>query len=632
MCGIAGLFVKLYKDLEAIEAMTALMSHRGPDHQGIGRFVLPGGGLGLGHRRLSILDLSDAGHQPMQHPETGNWVVFNGEIYNHPQLRAELAGKGARFRSRCDTEVILHAYEHWGTACFERFHGMFAIGLYDRAKQRLILARDPLGIKPLYFAQSRSGLAFASELRALFASGLVARVIDRRALASLLAYGAVQQPLTMYQGAHMLKPGTWMVVDLTKPADRLPALKAQAYWQFPAPRSNGDYREACQTLHDNLSEAVRSHLMSDVPLGIFLSSGLDSSILATLSAAASSTPISTFTVGFSEHRPIDEGPIAAETARLLGVEHHPILLRESGVLAQTERYLCALDQPTLDGLNTYIIAGAVRVHGIKVALSGLGGDELFGGYPSFSQVPSLVRWLSRVASLPPRLRRTMMGLAFLRHTKAQRQKALELATTLPTISKLYFRRRRLFSDYELGAFGLLPSDLKLDDAYLPPDSLADLQLTDLEPEAAISVLESRFYMGNMLLRDADVFGMAHGLEIRVPLLDRNLIDHAYALPGAWRTPRNGQNKPLLADAMAGRLNPQLQGLPKRGFSLPQAAWMAGPLRPRFEHLMDRVADSGFVAPEAVHGVWQDFLADQTGPTWSRAWTLGVLGAWLDSNG
>ncbi|MCF7995747.1 MAG: asparagine synthase (glutamine-hydrolyzing) [Chromatiaceae bacterium] len=631
MCGIAGVFLDRSTD-KTIATMTRALIHRGPDDEGIECISVPGGVLGLGHRRLSILDLSAAGHQPMSDPATGNWVIFNGEIYNYPQLRAELAAAGACFRSQCDTEVILHAYVQWGTGCFERMHGMFAIGLYDRNQQRLILARDPLGIKPLYLAQSSSGLAFASELRALVASGMVERSIDQRALASLLAYGAVQQPLTMYQGVRLLEPGTWMAIDMGQPARGLAASKPQRYWQFPAPQSGGDYRDACERLHDSLSEAVGSHLMSDVPLGVFLSSGLDSSILATLSAAASWTPIRTFTVGFAEHQAIDEGPIAAETARLLGVEHHPVLLGEAEVLEQTERYLGALDQPTLDGLNTYIIAGAVRAQGIKVALSGLGGDELFGGYPSFSQVPSLVRWLSRAGLVPPRLRRGIMGVAFLRRSRVQRQKALELATTLPTVCKIYFRRRRLFSDYELGAFGLFQDDLNLDDAYLPPESTPDLQLVDLESQAAISVLESRFYMGNMLLRDADVFGMAHGLEIRVPLLDRNLIDQAYALPGAWRMPRNGKNKPLLADAMVGRLNPQLQGLPKRGFSLPQAAWMAGPLRPRFEHLLDRVADSGLVAPAAVHALWQDFLADQTGPTWSRAWTLGVLGAWLDANG
>lgn len=612
--------------------MTRFMDHRGPDDEGYELFEVSGGWLGLGQRRLSIVDLSAAGHQPMCHAETGNWIVFNGEIYNHRQLRTELEKGGACFRSRCDTEVVLHAYARWGTGCFERLHGMFAIGLYDRIAQSLLMARDPLGIKPLYYALGHWGLTFASELRALKASGLAPGTINRRALAGLMAYGAVQQPLTMFEGTRLLEPGTWTRVDLTQTAGQLAQPVPHPYWFFPPTQCGEDYGQSVEALRATLTEAVRSHLMSDVPLGVFLSSGLDSSILATLSAQVSTSTISTFTVGFANHEAIDEGPIAAQTASLLGVEHHPILLSEAEILHQTQRYLDAVDQPTLDGLNTYIIAGAVRGQGIKVALSGVGGDELFGGYPSFSQVPPLARWLSRAASIPEGVRRGLAGLATLGRAKAQRQKAYELVTTTPTVRYLYFRRRRLFSDFELDAFGLLPRELGLDADFLPPESLPDVGLDDLDPQAAISVLESRFYMGNMLLRDADVFGMAHGLEIRVPLLDRNLIDQAYALPGVWRTPRNGQNKPLLADAMAGRLNPQLQGLPKRGFSLPQAAWMAGSLRPRFEHLMDRVADSGILEPAAIRVLWKDFLVDRHGPTWSRAWTLGVLGAWLDANG
>jgi len=630
MCGIAGVFADRSSVEKSITAMTRSMVHRGPDDEGIETFAVIGGVLALGQRRLSILDLSAAGYQPMQHPEAGDWIVFNGEIYNYPQLRHELEAGGARFRSRCDTEVILHAYARWGTDCFDRLHGMFAIGINDSARQRLILVRDPVGIKPLYCAKVAQGFAFASELSALMASGLIERTVDRRALAGLLAYGAVQQPLTLFRDAHLLEPGTWTALALTQPAGSAALPPARRFWRFPSTQTATDYQETLEVLRGLLTDAVRSHLMSDVPLGVFLSSGLDSNTLATLAAGATAG-VRTFTVGFAEHESIDESPIAVESARLLGVEHHAITLEDLGVLTQTQRYLDAVDQPTLDGLNTYIIAGAVRAQGIKVALSGLGGDELFGGYPSFAQVPDLVRWLSRAALIPSVLRRQAAGLVFLGRSKAQRQKARELATTTPTIRHLYFRRRRLFSDLELAVFGLSAEQLGLDGNYLPPESLPDDGIMQLDPQAAISVLESRFYMGNMLLRDTDVFGMAYGLEIRVPLLDRALLDKVYALPGAWRRRRGNQNKPLLADTMAGCLSPQLQGLPKRGFSLPQAAWMAGPLRPRFEHLIDQVAGSGLLNAAAVGVLWQDFLGDRTGPTWSRVWTLGVLGAWLNAN-
>ena len=611
--------------------MTGALAHRGPDDHGIESFAVSGGVLAFGHRRLSILDLSASGHQPMQHRESGNWLVFNGEIYNYHQLRAELEASGAHFRSRCDTEVILHAYSRWGTDCFERLRGMFAIGLYDKYRQRLVLARDPLGIKPLYYAQGPCGLAFASELRALAASNLLTRKIDRRALAGFLAYGAVQQPLTLFEDARLLEPGTWVVQDLTSLAGTSALTTPHPFWRFPSAGHCTDYPQTLEMLRSSLTDAVHSHLISDVPLGVFLSGGLDSSILASLSAAVSTEGIRAFTVGIPDYQAIDEGSIAAETARLLGVEHHLIQLGEAEALQHTRRYLNDMDQPTLDGLNTYIIAGAVRAHGIKVALSGLGGDELFGGYQSFQQVPQLSRWLSRTAWVPPTLRRQIAGLVYTGKSKAQRQKARELATTQPSIRHLYFRRRRLFSDFELMSFGLSSESLDLDSDFLPFENSLETTLAGLDPQAAISVLESRFYMGNMLLRDADVFGMAHGLEIRVPLLDQPLLDWVYALPGDWRTPRGQQSKPLLADAMAGHLNPQLRGLPRRGFSLPHAAWMAGPLRPLFEHLMDRVASSGLVEADAVRQAWQDFMADQTGPTWSRAWSLGVLGAWMDKH-
>ena len=630
MCGICGIFHPNREVTErGVRAMNAAQAHRGPDDEGMESFTLPGGNLTLGQRRLAILDLSPAGHQPMTNPNTGDWIVFNGEIYNFPQLRQELAASGARFHSRCDTEVILHAYARWGTACFDRLHGMFALALYDRAYQRLILARDPLGIKPLYYAVNDEAVLFASELRALMVSGLLPMTVDRRALASLLAYGAVPQPLTMYQEVQQLEPGTWLAFDLTMVAGSKQTIQPTCFWEFPNPQPTADRAEAVETLRARLTFAVQSHLMSDVPIGIFLSSGLDSSSVATLAAETSADSLNTFTVSLADHAQMDENLVAVETARLLNVCHHTITLTEAEVLAQTERFLTSVDQPTVDGLNTFIIANVVRRQEMKVALSGLGGDELFGGYSTFYEMPSLVHKLPWLVYVPAGLRSHLAGLLFAGKSKAQCQKARELVTTRPTLRNLYFRRRRLFSDLEMQSFGLRADDLSLNEDFIPPEAQPDQALPDDDPQAAISILESRFYMGNMLLRDADVFGMAHGLEIRVPLLDRTLVDYGLTLPGAWRVRQGQINKPLLTDAMAEKLNPQLRALPKQGFSLPQAAWMAGPLRAKFEYLLQVVKDSNLVADAAVAAVWQDFLADQVGPTWSRAWLLGVLGAWLD---
>jgi asparagine synthase (glutamine-hydrolysing) len=629
MCGITGVFHRHQALAESgTRSMSAALAHRGPDDEGAETRRVPGGFLALGQRRLSILDLTPAGHQPMTNPSTGDGIVFNGEIYNFPALRRELAGAGACFGSRCDTEAILHAFARWGVDCFDRLHGMFALALYDRQRERLILARDPLGIKPLYYGLTDRAFAFASEVRALAASGLFDLDLDRRALAGFLAYGAVPQPLTLFREMRMLEPGTWIAVDLAHSAGRLSHSEPRRFWSFPAPQASTNYPDAVATVRTLLADAVRSHLLSDVPVAAFLSSGLDSTAIAALGADASDA-IHTFTVGLEGHPNLDEAPVARETARQLGVAHTTIELTPGDALAYTRRYFASLDQPTVDGINTFIIAGAVRDRGYKVALSGLGGDELFGGYASFRQIPRLARWLPWARAIPARLRGVGADLLFRARSSTQRQKARELATTAPTLPDLYFRRRRLFSDRDLADFGLRSKELGLDTVFLPPESRPAEALTGLAPAAVIGVLETRFYLGNMLLRDCDVFGMAHGLEIRVPLLDRALLDYVYALPAQWRTPRGQQNKPLLADAMADRGRFAAIGrFPKRGFSLPQAAWMAGPLREDFEHHLGVLGDSGLLDPRTVQRVWRDFLADLNGPTWSRLWMLGGLGSWL----
>ncbi len=326
---------------------------------------------------------------------------------------------------------------------------------------------------------------------------------------------------------------------------------------------------------------------------------------------------------------MDEGPEAEHTARLLGTKHHSVKLSETDVRKQLPQYLASMDQPTVDGLNTYIISGAVRARGIKVALSGLGGDEFFGGYPSFRDVPLLARWAPLARWIPPKLRSRSAELLFAKHSKSQRLKAKELSTTKPTLRSLYFRRRRLFSDYEMAAFGFDKEELNLNEDFMPDESLPDRSLNKQGNTGGVGILETRFYMGNMLLRDSDVFGMAHGLEIRVPLLDRDLTDYISSLPGKWRVGNKDVNKPLLVDAMGLNLRKELSRRPKHGFVLPQSHWMAGPLNENFVHLFDTLRRSGVVEPEAANEVWQDFLDDQQGPNWSRAWMLGMLGAWME---
>jgi len=632
MCGIAGVFASDRQNAEkVVGTMNSVQLHRGPDDEGLNTISLKVGFLTLGHRRLSILDLSPAGHQPMINPATGDWIVFNGEIYNYPELRKEFESSGVGFHSHCDTEVILHAFARWGTECFKLLHGMFAIAIYQKAKQRLILARDSLGIKPLYYAATKNGFVFASELRAIDASGLVNDELDRRAVAGLLAYGSVPGPLTMRKEVRLLESGTYAVLDLADSSGWKNQLRLIRYWDFPPTQTLIHREEALEQVHTLLESAASSHLLSDVPVGLFLSGGLDSTVIAALCSKATLETLNTFTISLTDRPDMDEKSVAEYTAQQLGTKHHTLTLTETEVREQTQHWLNNLDQPSVDGLNTYIISGAVRKQGIKVALSGLGGDELFGGYSSFREVPRLASWLPWLRWIPHSLRSKAVGMLFANKSKSQRQKAQELINnTYPKLRNLYFRRRRLFSDLEMYALGFNPQDLDLNEDFWPPEVEPDRALSK-DSRKAISILESRFYMGNMLLRDSDVFGMAHGLEIRVPLLDKNLIEYVMALPGKWRVGKKGYNKPLLADALSQQLPQDVHCLPKRGFSLSQSNWMAGPLRERFEQYIAVLSSSGLVEPDAVSCVWQDFLEDKQGPTWSRTWMLGVLGAWIESN-
>jgi len=630
MCGIAAVFLKDRLQAEdAVRAMNRAQVHRGPDDDGRQAIDVPGGTLALGHQRLSILDLSPAGHQPMRNPETGDWVTYNGEIYNYPELRRELESAGVAFRSRCDTEVILHGFARWGESCFDRLHGMFAIAIYHKDSQRLILARDPLGMKPLYYAISAEGLVVASELRALRASGLVSDEIDRRALAGLLAYGAVPCPLTMFRHVRLLEPGTFGWYDVSSAPGVERSLQTRRYWDFPSPKAISSREEAVEGVRDRLETAARRHLLSDVPVGIFLSSGLDSTAVATLCARGEPDALNTFTVNLADHPEIDESRVAEETARTLGARHENVWLSDSDLRASAGHWLECLDQPSVDGLNTHIVSEAVKDRGMKVALSGLGGDEVFGGYSGFHEVPRLVRWARRGRCVPGPARGKIAELACLRKSKAQRRKANELARTRPTLRSICLRRRRLFSDFEMETLGFSRAELDLNEDFLPPETNPDRALDGLSPEAAVGVLEARFYMGNMLLRDSDVFGMAHALEIRVPFLDRGIVDYVFSLPGKWRVRDNGTNKPLLVAALGERLRPEIVSLRKRGFSLPYSSWMSGPLCEQFESLLDATRSSGLVNESAVSQVRDDFLADAEGPTWSRAWLLGVLGAWTN---
>ncbi|OSM02362.1 putative asparagine synthase [Magnetofaba australis IT-1] len=615
--------------------MIDAMAHRGPDGQGVVDLTPAGGALALGHRRLALLDLSNAGLQPMLCPDEARnaapprgWLVFNGEIYNHLQLRRQLHGEGVRFVSGSDTETLMWALARWGEAALSRLQGMFAFAWCDLRAQTLLLARDPLGIKPLYTAQQAGRMGFASEARALRAAGLGGGGIDPRALASLLAYGAVAEPLCAVPGVDELEAGHALRLDLTKiPAEALALARRWRYAASPKAQAWRDREQGVAAAAQALEASVAGHLLADAPVGLFLSSGLDSAALATLCARAAPNTHA-FTISIASAGERDEAPIARACAEELGLPFEAITLTDAFVEQRALGFFTALDQPGWDGLNTYLISEAVRERGMKAALSGVGGDELFGGYSGFRTLPKL-RWLSGLLRNLPAAVRNAIAKRLYPHPEqaARREKLSELLAAGLDVQALTLRSRRLFSDAQLRAFGLGEALSTLDAQALPAERWADAPLEEVCAE--ISRVESRYYMGNTLLRDADVMSMAHSLEIRTPFVHQPLVDVIASMPGRWRRPEKGRNKPLLIDAVGADLPRRLLGLPKSGFTLNQDAWMRGPLRAPFEQWIDALKHSGALNPTLVEHEWRAFLdsSPQSGQ-WSRAWMLGVLGAWL----
>ncbi|MDP9149032.1 MAG: asparagine synthase (glutamine-hydrolyzing), partial [Myxococcota bacterium] len=625
MCGIAGVVHPIEAvALSATRRMNKVQAHRGPDDVGTHAARIGGRILALGHRRLSIQDTSPAGHQPMVNPATGDVLVYNGEIYNVAELRSELAAEGVVFRGSGDTEALLLAFERWGIRCLERFCGMFAFGLYAARERKLYLARDPMGIKPLYWAHSaEGGVVFASELAGVAASGLIETRVDGLALESLLAYGAVAEPRTMLQGVSLLGPGTWSEVDLSATSPL--RLRSHRYWDFAcSPRIERSVAQGASALRSALRESVRSHLVSDVPVAVFLSGGIDSTAIAALAAEARSGDIDTFTVRLAEDPAIDEAPIARRTAGVLGTRHHDVMLGESDALSLAGKWLTSLDQPSVDGLNTYVISGAVRERGMVVALSGLGGDEMFGGYSTFRDVPLLVCAAQIGRHLPRHLVSSVAAL-WAGDSSTRADKLGDLIESEPSVAAVCLGRRRLMSNAQMEAFGLGAGKAR---SFLPPECDLGYGVPSGSAWGTVRTMETRFYMGNTLLRDSDVFGMAHGVEIRIPLLDRRVVDAALAIvPGSFGM-RRGPNKPWLVAALDGRIPREVLRRGKRGFSLPQARWMHGPLREAFQARVETVAESGCVDGAEARRIWQRFIREPAGPGWSRAWLLGALGEWL----
>ncbi len=578
--------------------------------------------LGLGHARLSIIDLSPTGHQPITHRASGDVLVYNGEIYNYRELRSELEKSGDRFQGSSDSEVLLLGLSRFGASFVDRLQGMFAFAFFSKVDQTILLARDPLGIKPLYFARLDETLVFASEIQGILASGLVPRELNRRGMAGYLAYGAVPAPETIVKNVELVPSGTTQTWSVS---DRRLQSRSATHWTIPDVDTTPQ-ADISDRLRATLERAVARHLVSDVPVGLFLSSGIDSTILAGI-ASKQANNVRSFTVGFEDCPSMSEFVPSRETAKIFGLQHSEITINGSDAIDLAVCWLQSLDQPSIDGLNVYAISKVVRDEGIKVAISGQGGDELFAGYSSFVYVPRLYRFLRAVSWLPRGARRWIVnGLAWTR-ADVQREKLRDIARTDGSVLELYLQRRRVMSDRQLTHLGLVPADMGLCPNYLSNGSLARLATDPNDIVASVSRFESHLYQENMLLRDSDTNGMTHGLEIRVPMLDREMIDLVYKTPGKLRLPRADLPKHLLKTSCASLLRPDILGRGKMGFSLPIAQWMLGPMRDICEDSLRTLESQSILDPRGVRDVWQQFLANPS-TSWSRALALCVLGAYV----
>jgi asparagine synthase (glutamine-hydrolysing) len=637
MCGISGAVGYIDDRIQyAVHLMNEAQIHRGPDGKGIWSNVNQGcssnSGVALAHRRLSILDLSDAGNQPMYDIDSGSVLVYNGEIYNFKDIRKDLSKRGLKFFSDCDTEVLLKLLVADGLQSLKKCNGMFSFALWNPANKVLTLGRDRMGIKPLYYTTLKQGrdqitVLFASELRALLASGLVERHIDSSALDTYLWNGFVSGSRAIVTGVSLLDAGTTLIIRAGKTPDT-----SERYWSLPkgeGPPSN------LEEVAYEFKAAVSRRLISDVPLGIFLSGGIDSSAVATAAMQTSHKSIHTFNVSFPEVE-FDESGYARDVANQLGTHHQCLELTEAGFLSGLNDALQAIDQPTFDAINTYFVSKAVREAGVTVALAGTGGDELFGGYTSFADLPRACKVSHHLRLIPETILRSIAKLAT--HYKVGRYGVIPPQTRWGKLGDILMARGDLVDSYQVSysiytqSFlkQLRPEHRNSTQFGLQPDMHSQLCsiIDGTEIMMGISQLELSNFISQRLLRDTDAASMAVSLEARVPFLDYKLIEAVSRLPSDVRYQPLGK-KQALKDIALSNLNAETFNRPKAGFVLPFEIW----LRKGFSAAVrDTLFDAELcmsigLEPDAVARVWKAFEQQAPGMYWSRVWVLYVLLYW-----
>ena len=651
MCGLAGIIGRVDDaNRAALARMATAVAHRGPDAEGFWESPADQDGRGclLAHRRLSIIDLSDAAHQPMTDPVGGQTLVFNGEIYNFAALRDDLHAAGHTFDSSGDTAVLARLLATEGTDACGHLRGMYAFATWDPASRRLTVARDPHGIKPLYLCpnpdpEGEWSLLVASELRAILASGLIGRPrLDPRAVASVVWNGYVAGPVTAVQGVSALPPGTVHTYD-----ERGREVGARTFWAMPSGGAAGS-----GTLHDlrtTRRDTVAAHLVAEGPVGVFLSGGVESSAVANLAQRARPDQrVRTFALAFEEDE-YNEGHHARAVAEAIGTEHHEIVLTEGEFVAHLDQAIATLDQPTFDGLNSYFMSRTVREAGRTVALVGTGGDELFGGYTTFRDLPRLSATVGRAARVSPALARRAAEL-FVRLKQRGDHGGLAPQSRWAKLPDMAAAGDDLLALYQLSYALFLPSfqrELLADDlgpggpeALVAQGGLAPELRARITDEvrhhgtrSALSVMEQRCFLGERLLPDTDAASMAVSLELRLPLVDSVLTEQVGRLDAETRYEPVGR-KQALRDVGLDGLDPALFDRPKRGFEMPFDRWIRQNLGGQMDELMGDASAAAAVGLDgaAVTRLWGAYRSGAPGIYWSRVWAVYILMRWSHAHG
>lgn len=618
MCGIAGIYgiERLEKPEQRVLAMTRAMEHRGPDAEG----VYPGKNIVLGHRRLSIIDLNAASNQPFTSQDGRYTLVYNGELYNYKSIKAQLTDFD--FRTDSDTEVVLAAFIKWGMKALQLFNGMFAFAFWDNSEEKLWVGRDRLGIKPLYYTHAGQSFIFASELRAVLASGLIQPKLDENSLVDYLRYQTVHAPKTMVENVFMLEPGCYM-----EASDN--SHKTVEYWKpWQSYHADAEVLVLQKKIREKLTAAVERRLVADVPFGAFLSGGIDSSLIVGVIAERLGNSIDTFNVSFDESD-FSEAKYARQIAKKFNTNHHEILLNPTDFLTSLPDALKSMDHPSGDGPNTWIVSRETKKQGISMALSGLGGDEVFAGYDVFTRIP-YVADRSWILSFPKALRALMGNLLSASKPGFQSTKTKEILTAdYFDLQHLYPIFRKVLLDHDVSKL-LQKRTLASNKVF---DTVSCLErypeFGALPTLSRISIAEMSTYMQNVLLRDTDQMSMAHALEVRVPFLDHELVEYSMHISDGLKYPHSP--KKLLVDSFKELLPAEVVDRKKMGFVLPWEHWLKNELKEFAEQRLHDLGETRYFNAAAIQEMWAKFLKDDPRVTWSRIWPLITLAEWMKNN-